>query len=146
KKKTCDGGLAVSPAARARPGADASPGLAAAVLLRLCGRWASGTARDLGCRRHRERRPFMRWTLGNFYNRLLPQANRYEQENAWFRKEWWGEPGTYILNAYWLYKCANQNELGMLLLGDTKIRKDSALLFNFGLTSAGGVQEREYDC
>ncbi len=80
------------------------------------------------------------WTLGDFFQRVMPCARRYESENSWFH---WEDPSNYILSAWRMYCCASQGALGFLLLGDTKIRKDPLLVMNFGLASAHGVQEDE---
>ncbi|MEP7309522.1 MAG: hypothetical protein ABJA98_28790 [Acidobacteriota bacterium] len=69
-------------------------------------------------------------------------GNQYEADNAWFRNDW-GERRQYALNAWRLYQQASTNALGMLLLGSAKIRKDSVLVSNFGMTSAGGVIDPE---
>jgi hypothetical protein len=83
------------------------------------------------------------WNSLDFVERVTPVANRYETENTWFKKQWWGDDNVYILNAWRLYRCARDGAMPFLLLGDTKIRKDPALVMNFGLTSAHGVQEKE---
>jgi hypothetical protein len=67
--------------------------------------------------------------------------NQYEADNAWFHD--WGEQRQYALNAWRLYQQASTNALGMLLLGSAKIRKDSVLVSNFGMTSAGGITDPE---
>ncbi len=81
------------------------------------------------------------WTLGDFVVQVLRCKSRYEAENDWFK--WWGDPSTYIFCAWKMYRCASQSAMQFLLLGDTKIRKDPALVMNFGLASAHGVQEAE---
>jgi hypothetical protein len=48
-----------------------------------------------------------------------------------------------IISAYRVYKLARTAPLGLILLGDTKIRKDALLIANVGLLSAGGVQDPE---
>ena len=85
----------------------------------------------------------MGWSIVEFFNRLNECGDRYELENQWFKKEVWGEKLQYMMNAWQLYKCANRSTLGMLLLGDTKIRKDKSLLANFGIASAGGLKDPE---
>jgi hypothetical protein len=69
-------------------------------------------------------------------------GNQYEADNAWSKNDW-GERQQYALNAWRLYQQAYSNALGMLLLGGAKIRKDSVLVSNFGMTSAGGVTDPE---
>jgi hypothetical protein len=83
----------------------------------------------------------MPWNHIQFVEQFRLCGNRYELENAWFKKEWWGDQRQYILAAWRLYRCAARSSLGMLLLGSAKIRKDPTLLANFGLTSAGGVND-----
>jgi len=83
------------------------------------------------------------WNSLEFVERVTPAAGRYETENAWFKKQWWGDDNVYILNAWRIYRCAHESALPFLLLGDTKIRKDPALVMNFGLASAHGVQEKQ---
>ncbi|HET9359533.1 MAG TPA: hypothetical protein VFO58_07280 [Vicinamibacterales bacterium] len=85
----------------------------------------------------------MPWNSLTFMKQLDACGNRYEAENAWYTKKQWGEQVKYMLNAWNLYRSASTNALGMLLLGDGKIRKDAALLGNFGITSVGGAWDPE---
>lgn len=78
--------------------------------------------------------------ISQYYEQVAPLANRYKMENKWVT--WWGDD-RFILNAYRLYQVATKPALGFIVLGDTKIRKDPSLVQNFGLASAGGVQEKE---
>ncbi len=85
----------------------------------------------------------MPWNSLDFMQHLMASGSRYEQENAWYSKAQWGEQHKYALNAWRLYRKATTNALGMLLLGDGKIRKDSILMANFGTTSVGGAWDPE---
>ena len=49
----------------------------------------------------------------------------------------------YALNAWHIYRLALKNPVGMLILGSAKIRKDEALLSNFGVASGGGITDPE---
>ena len=84
----------------------------------------------------------MPWNSLRFMQELNKCGNQYEADNAWFRNDW-GEQRQYALNAWRLYQQASTNALGMLLLGSAKIRKDSVLVSNFGVTSAGGLTDPE---
>jgi hypothetical protein len=81
----------------------------------------------------------MRWNVGQFFHNAELVWNRYKCENSWFHT--WGNSGDAIFNAWKLYKAANQNVLGSLLLGDAKIRTSGNLLMNFGLASGSGVSD-----
>jgi hypothetical protein len=72
--------------------------------------------------------------------RLIP---RYKRENMWFARWWPKDDEDTLYNGWRMYEKASQNGLGFLLLGDTAIRTNKALLLNFGLTSAHGVQEEK---
>jgi hypothetical protein len=65
---------------------------------------------------------------------------RYREDNHWC--QWWKTPVEDADTAHALYERAADSELGFLLLGETKIRSDEDLVFNHGLTSHGGVQEK----
>jgi hypothetical protein len=84
----------------------------------------------------------MPWNSIRFMQELDACGNQYEADNAWFKNDW-GERRQYALNAWRLYQHASTNALGMLLLGSAKIRKDSLLVSNFGMTSAGGITDPE---
>jgi len=79
--------------------------------------------------------------ITQYYEQVAPLADRYKMENKWVT--WWGQDDQFILNAYRLYTAATKSALGFIVLGDTKIRKDPSLVQNFGLASAGGVQEKD---
>ena len=83
----------------------------------------------------------MRWNSLQFVEQLTLCANRYETENEWFVKQAWGDQHHYTLTAWRLYRAATTSALGMLLLGGAKIRKAQSLLANFGVTSAGGLND-----
>ncbi len=74
-----------------------------------------------------------------FYSQLAACSAQYDQDNQWFGFHRGGpvwSQGTwvqFILAAWKLYKNARISP--MILLGDTKIRSDPHLLFNFGLVS-----------
>jgi len=71
--------------------------------------------------------------------RALSECGDYRLSpfNRWCT--WWSkDPRLDVLNAWRLYNCANRAALGMLLLGGAKIRKDSALVMNFGVASQAG--------
>jgi hypothetical protein len=74
----------------------------------------------------------------------LSECGDYRQSpfNRWCT--WWSkDPRTDVLNAWRLYNCANRASVGMLLLGGAKIRKDPALLGNFGISSQAGPYDPE---
>ncbi len=77
----------------------------------------------------------MNWSHFQFVH-ALNECGDYRQSpfNRWCT--WWSQdPRTDVLNAWRLYNCANRSSLGMLILGGAKIRKDEALVANFGVTS-----------
>ena len=80
----------------------------------------------------------MQWSPIEFELAVGPQLVRYRAADRWFR--WSTNDDELIRNAWQLYKCANQNELGFLLLGDAKIRSGN-LLMNFGLASGNGIDD-----
>lgn len=84
----------------------------------------------------------MPWNRREFMQELAKCGDRYEADNAWFKKDW-GEQRLYAMNAWKLYEGASTNALGMLLLGSAKIRMDPELVSNFGVASAGGVGDGE---
>jgi hypothetical protein len=83
------------------------------------------------------------YTLTRYVNEIYgPILRRYKEDNAWFK--WWPKHDTVSVWYGWqMYKTSSTNALGFLLLGDTAIRTNKALLLNFGLTSAHGVQEKK---
>ena len=82
----------------------------------------------------------MRWTQKDFTDLAARAASRYESENKWWK---WGDPATYVSHAWLMYCRANENTLGMLLLGDAKIRTSRDLLMNFGVASGGGLYDKQ---
>ena len=86
-----------------------------------------------------------------FFEELVQCAGQYDQDNQWFGftkggTEW--SQGTwiqFIIAAWKLYQNVNSNQLGMILLGDTKIRSDPALLLNFGLAANSSSPQEEKD-
>ncbi|QUM80346.1 MULTISPECIES: hypothetical protein [unclassified Moritella] len=81
------------------------------------------------------------YNLNRFFEEITQLAPSYIAHHSWVSWDWTQSDN--ILNSWWLYKNAKKSSLGFLLLGGTQIRKDEALLFNFGLSSHGGVQEKE---
>ena len=85
----------------------------------------------------------MSWNHLQFVS-ALSECGDYRQSpfNRWCT--WWSkDPRTDVLNAWRLYNCANRASVGMLLLGGAKIRKDRALLGNFGISSQAGPYDPE---
>jgi hypothetical protein len=81
----------------------------------------------------------MRWTEDQFKNAVQPVLKRYTQDNSWFT--WRTEDlDVHVKDAWNLYYAANTNALGMLLLGDAKIRTNSPLMMNFGLASGNSLK------
>ena len=81
----------------------------------------------------------MRWTEDHFKEAAQPVLQRYMQDNGWFA--WRGNAlDVHVRDAWNLYYAANTNALGMLLLGDAKIRTNSPLMMNFGLTSGNSLK------
>lgn len=87
-----------------------------------------------------------------FFEELVQCASQYDQDNQWFgfldggKMDW--SKGTwiqFILAAWKLYQNVNANQLQMILLGDTKIRSDPALLFNFGLAANTSSPQEDKD-
>ncbi len=79
------------------------------------------------------------WSLEEFVCALQPQVPRYKSDNAWV--SWWSDED--VFNCWRMYKTSSRSQLGFLLLGDTKIRKDQSLLMNFGTATAHNIQEEE---
>ena len=77
--------------------------------------------------------------IAQFSTQLYQLLDRYQQDNAWVK--WWAADD--IHNSWKMYKTSSNTQLGFLLLGDTKIRKDRSLLMNFGTTTANDIQEAE---
>jgi len=80
----------------------------------------------------------MQWSPTQFELAAGSQLARYRALDWWFK--WSDNDDDLIHNAWRLYKCSNQNELDMLLLGDAKIRSGN-LLENFGLASGNGLDD-----
>ena len=85
-------------------------------------------------------------TSGEFFFQAYGAFQRYSEDNPWFG---WQQPGdkfdltapvTYIFAGYAAYEKVCANPLGMLILGDNKLRTNEDLVSNFGLSSARGVQ------
>lgn len=84
-----------------------------------------------------------------FTRQLVACIKQYDQDNQWFGffkgGQVWSQ-GTwiqFIVSAWKLYENARRSP--MILLGDTKIRSDPALLFNFGLASNAKAPQEEKD-
>jgi hypothetical protein len=80
------------------------------------------------------------WTDKEFANRALGCWDRYTTLDSWFT---WGAPKEHTLAALKMYRCASQGTLGLLLLGDAKIRQDQTLVRNFGLASGSDSHEKD---
>ena len=86
-----------------------------------------------------------------FLKQLAQTASQYDQDNSWFGFRTGGQPwsmGTWdeFVSAAWkLYKNASSNHLQMILLGDTKIRSDPGLLFDFGLVANTNTPQEDED-
>jgi hypothetical protein len=86
-----------------------------------------------------------------FFDQLSQAASLYDQDNEWFGFQRGGpvwSRGTwiqFILAAWKLYQNASSNQLQMILLGDTKIRSDPGLLFNFGLAANTNAPQEDKD-
>lgn len=86
-----------------------------------------------------------------FFDQLTQSAIQYDIDNQWFGFHRGGpkwSKGTwiqFILAAWKLYQNASRNQLQMILLGDTKIRSDASLLFNFGLAANTNTPQEEKD-
>jgi hypothetical protein len=79
------------------------------------------------------------WNELKFVDEVDRWGNRHEDENRWFKTEWWGDRRSCVLNARRLYRCAYRSALGMLLPGAASIRDDPPLAGNFGFASARAV-------
>ncbi len=86
-----------------------------------------------------------------FFSEVIPLLDIYDRDNQWFGfktggKVWsQGQWPDFVLAAWKLYENASKSALGMVLLGDTKIRSDSQLLMNFGLVSNSNSPQEEKD-
>ncbi len=83
----------------------------------------------------------------NFHTEAFTSFPTYMSDNPWFGfksdKDDPKGPKRTIAMAWLAYEKTNGATAGTLILGDTKIRSDEELVANFGLSSAGGVQEQE---
>jgi hypothetical protein len=86
-----------------------------------------------------------------FFDQMSEAASLYDQDNEWFGFQRGGpvwSRGTwiqFILAAWKLYQNASASQLQMILLGDTKIRSDPSLLFNFGLAANTNTPQEDKD-
>lgn len=86
-----------------------------------------------------------------FFEQVTQVAIQYDNDNQWFGFQRGGPPwsrGTwiqYILAAWKLFQNASTNHLQTVLLGDTKIRSDAALLMNFGLVANTNAPQEDAD-
>ena len=81
----------------------------------------------------------MLWTEDQFNKAVQPVLKLYTQDNSWFT--WRTEDlDVHVKDAWNLYYAANTNALGLLLLGDAKIRTNSPLMMNFGLASGNSLK------
>ena len=90
-------------------------------------------------------------TKAEFFDQMSQSASLYDQDNEWFGFQRGGpvwSRGTwiqFILAAWKLYQSASSNQLQLILLGDTKIRSDPTLLFNFGLAANSSAPQEDKD-
>ena len=89
-----------------------------------------------------------RMSVNEFFNQARACVSDYNADNSWFYQQ--GNPFTgiagefdHISAAFRIYELASAPSLGVLLLGDTKIRKDPTLVQNFGLASGSGIQDQK---
>ena len=86
-----------------------------------------------------------------FFEEVVPLLDTYDRDNQWFGfktggQKWSsGQWSDFVLAAWKLYENASRSALGMVLLGDTKIRSDNQLLMNFGLASNSKGPQEEKD-
>jgi len=86
-----------------------------------------------------------------FFEEMSRAASLYDDDNQWFGFQRGGpvwSRGTwiqFILAAWKLYQNVAANQLEMILLGDTKIRSDASLLFNFGLAANTNAPQEDKD-
>lgn len=92
-----------------------------------------------------------RMTLLQFTLDTMACSNRYDQHNQWFGFQTGGpswSQGTWVdfIQAAWkLYVNASAIRNRIVVLGDTKIRSDPSLVFNFGLVSNSKTPQEEKD-
>lgn len=86
-----------------------------------------------------------------FFYQLTACTEAYDNDNQWFGFQRGGPPwsqGTweqFILAAWKLYENVSASQLQLILLGDTKIRSDPQLLFNFGLSANTRTPQEDKD-
>ena len=89
----------------------------------------------------------MKLSKENFHIGAFTEFPTYVSDNSWFgfklEKDDPKGPKQSIAMAWLAYEKTTGATAGALILGDTKLRSNEALVFNFGLSSAGGVQEEE---
>ena len=89
----------------------------------------------------------MKLSKENFHIEAFTEFPTYVSDNSWFgfklEKDDPKGPKQSIAMSWLAYEKTTGATAGALILGDTKLRSDEALVFNFGLSSAGGVQEEE---
>jgi len=82
-------------------------------------------------------------TRDAYFTEAYTSYQRYTLHNTWFK---WGPTVESIVTRHLMagwnaYKKVQGNTLESLLLGDTKMRSDAAILANFGLSSSFGPDE-----
>jgi hypothetical protein len=89
----------------------------------------------------------MKLSKENFHIEAFTEFPTYVSDNSWFgfklEKDDPKGPKQSIAMSWLAYEKTTGATAGALILGDTKLRSDEALVSNFGLSSAGGVQEEE---
>ena len=92
-----------------------------------------------------------RLTSEQYHEEAFKEFPRYSLDNSWFKFEFPGgefdmaAPVSYVFAGWAAYEKARESGTKMLLLGSEKLRTDEALIQNFGLSSAKGVQEEKED-
>lgn len=98
-----------------------------------------------------ERELILKLLESQYFQQVTQNARQYDQDNAWFgfktNGQVWsrGSWPSFIRAAWHLYSKACDNQLGMFILGDTKIRSDEDLVMNFGLVSNAPTPQEEAD-
>lgn len=89
----------------------------------------------------------MKLAKENFHVEAFTEFPTYMTENSWFGFKLSADdpkgPKQSIAMSWLAYEKTTGATAGTLILGDTKLRTDEELVANFGLSSAGGVQEAE---
>jgi hypothetical protein len=83
----------------------------------------------------------MKWTVQQFSSSANDVMHLYKAHNNWWK--WMEDSSLDIFRAWKLYEQAFANPLGMLILGDAKIRGNSDLIMNFGVTNANGLSDEK---